>query len=68
MKTALLILSLTIVGCGCNHLEYPLQPGEKVIFNDTGNAQAFRQLSGNDINHTGSVVEITAPTSLLIKK
>ena len=68
MKYSILVLSVALVGCGCKHLEVPLQPNDKIIFTDAQRANEFRVLSGNDLMHTGSVVEITAPTSLLPKR
>lgn len=69
MKTLrLALLAVALVGCGCQHLEVPLQPGDKVFFTEPTRAQEFRILSGNDLTHTGAVVEITAPTSLLPKR
>ena len=44
--------------------EYPLQPGEKIIFRDATRANQYRGLSGNDAANGGSVVEITRPTRI----
>ncbi len=67
MKSLACIALFALAGCA-SHLEYPLQPADKIIFTTPERAQAFRTFSGNDMNHTGSVVEITAPTSLIIKR
>lgn len=67
MKTfALLVVSVVLVGCAS--VEYPLQPGDSVVFKNKERADNFRQLSGNDQGHTNRWVEIDQPTSLLIKR
>jgi len=44
--------------------EYPLQPGESVIFRDAARANEYRSHSGNDAARAGRVVEITRPTRI----
>lgn len=64
MKTLLLIASLTLL-CGCySARQYPLQPGEKIIFNDAPRANEYRKQSGNDTSSTNRVVIVTRPCSL----
>ena len=59
----LLISALCSLTSGCySAREYPLQPREKIIFSDAARANQFRELSGNDAQHGGNVVEITRPT------
>ena len=61
----LLTSALCLVGCsGCasRGARYPLQPGEKVIFESGERAAEFRRISGNEFNpltvNTGRVVTI----------
>ena len=48
--------------CGPSGVRYPLQPGEKIIFESAERAAEFRRISGNDFNplstNTGRVVKI----------
>ena len=55
-----LLAPLLLGGCYTPHL-FPLQPGEKIIFNSRERAAQYRQLSGNDRYHTNCVVQITRP-------
>ena len=69
MKTLLLLGTLLMVGCGCKTTgtySFPLEPGEKVLFNTQERAFSFRATSGNEpTNPTGGrMVRITEPTSL----
>lgn len=54
---------LLVAGCRTG-LQTPMQPGEKVIFSTQERANEFRQVSGNDLTHTGRVVTIQRPTTL----
>ena len=54
---------LCLAGCYTPH-QFPLQPGEKIIFNDLARAMEYRATSGNDLGNTNRVVEITRPCSL----
>jgi hypothetical protein len=56
-----LLSTFFFVGCYTPR-EYPLQPREKIIFSDAARANQFRELSGNDAQRGGNVVEITRPT------
>jgi hypothetical protein len=66
MKTiALILLAAVLTGCsGCANrgARYPLQPGEKIIFESGDRAAEFRRISGNEFNpltvNTGRVVTI----------
>lgn len=65
-RTLQLILQLSAVslllGCGCSTVQKcPLQPGEKIIFQDEARANAFRVASRNDASATGRVVRIEQP-------
>lgn len=60
-KLSLLLILVPLVGCYTPH-QYPLSPGEKIIFKSPERANEFRARSLNDPAHTGSVVEITKPT------
>ena len=54
-----------LLGCGCSTTQrMPLQPGEKIIFEDSDRAARFRSASRNDPYHTNRVVQITEPTVL----
>ena len=68
MKNILLISALCLLTSGCavtyTGVQTPLQPGEKVIFSTRERADEFRRVSGNDLNHTNRLVEITSPTTL----
>ena len=59
-------LGLVLVCTGCLHYQprqFPLQPGEVIVFQDAGRADAFRTTSGNDAFCRGTnVVTITRPT------
>jgi hypothetical protein len=58
-------LCLLLLGCGCSTTrQFPLQPGEKIIFNDAARANAFRAESRNDTTNTGRVVTIGEPVRL----
>lgn len=66
MKTiALLLLAAVFTGCsGCANrgVRYPLQPGEKIVFESGERAAEFRRLTGNDLDplnvSTGRVVKV----------
>ena len=55
-------LCFGFTGCSSRGVRYPLQPGEKVIFESGERAAEFRRISGNDFNplstNTGRVVKI----------
>lgn len=55
-----------LTGCYSAH-QYPLKPGEKIIFNDAARASEYRRLSGNDSRQTNRVVEITRPCSVTVE-
>ena len=64
-----IILIACVAACGCKTVnEFPLQPGDKVVFTSRERANGFREASGNNVNNTNRVVEIDQPTSLLIKR
>lgn len=63
MKNALLLLVLLLPGCYTAY-QYPLQRGDKVIFNNERRANEFRRLSANDQFNTNRVVEITRPCAI----
>lgn len=65
---SLILMATALVGCGCKTIEYPLQPGDKIVFESQGRADEFRVLSGNDQDHSNRWVEITEPTSLVPKR
>jgi hypothetical protein len=62
LRFLLLLLIVILIPACYSAREYPLQPREKIIFQDTTRANEFRTLSGNDAQHGGNVVEITRPT------
>lgn len=63
MKNIIIITVATLlIGCGCKTATVPAQPGWKIITNTSEEADNLRQMTGNDMNHTGKVVEVTAPT------
>lgn len=66
MKNILLITAACLlVGCGCHTTpEVPAQPGWKIIVKTDAEAASLREATGNDLNHTGRVVEITVPTKI----
>jgi hypothetical protein len=66
MKTLVSALAVCILltSCAYRAAQYPLQPGEKVIFNNAARAREYRQLSGNDPGNTNRVVEITRPCAV----
>ena len=59
-----LLAPLLLGGCYSPHL-FPLQPGEKIIFNSRERAAQYRQLSGNDRYHTNSCGPNHPPLRLL---
>ena len=63
MKQLLCILpALMLAGC-YTPARYPLQPGEKIIFNTSARAEEFRTVTGNaGIDATNRIVTITRPT------
>lgn len=70
MRNSLCLLACVVLtGCsGCAGYvgtRTPLQPGDKIVFAAAPRANAFRQASGNDLNHTNRVVAITRPTTLV---
>ena len=70
MKTTISIIACVAL-CACTPryqgTRTPLQPGDKVIFKSDGASRAnqFRRDSLNDSTHTGSVVEITRPATIV---
>ena len=75
MKTTLtMIIAVATIGCGngCKTgytgTLTPLQPGDLILFKGTNGparANAFRAVSLNDAGRTGSVVEISQPTTII---
>jgi len=64
-RIALVTVAVLLVGCGCHTTpEVPAQPGWKVIVNTEAEATDLREKTGNDVTHTGRVVEITVPTTI----
>lgn len=51
-------------GCAYQVRTFPMQRGESAIFNSEARANQYRAFSGNDLMHTGRVVQITRPCSL----
>jgi hypothetical protein len=64
MKTIPLLLLLALAGCSYRAHQYPLQPGEAVMFSSEARAAAYRQASGNDRWSTNRCVRITRPCSV----
>lgn len=64
MKTFALIGLMALAGCAYQARQFPLQPGEKIIFNDAARAAEYRVQSGNDRGATNRVVEITRPCAV----
>ncbi len=58
-----ILAAVLLAGCYAPKT-YPLQPGEKIIFNTRARAAEYRQLSGNDPYHTNRVLEITRPCAV----
>lgn len=65
----LLVLAGLLSGCsGCasRGARYPLQPGEKIIFESAERAEEFRRISGNEFNplvsRTNRIVKIEGVT------
>ena len=67
MKTlALLVIAVALCGCGCQHSpEVQCQPGWLITVNTPEEAKHLRITTGNDLTHTGRVVKVTAPTSII---
>lgn len=64
LRSAIVVVALAMAGCAYQARTFPLQPGEKVIFQSADRANAYRILSGNDRGQTNRVVKITRPCEL----
>jgi hypothetical protein len=57
------VMGLMLTGCYAP-ATYPLQPGERIVFESQERANEYRTKSGNDQAGTNAVVEITRPCAV----